>query len=228
MRVYFDSIMLRSPRLAQFFHEKCQASGSQASTRSYPSSRESLRSLRTKTHPLASNVRQAFRPRLNFVPSLLSKHSLRPFQRPWLLLSLLSMASIRLPHASPIPKNKRPRTTATWAKFIFGDKKSIGPNQLAGGTDYTQARIVSTLGDFLQPDSKTSFNEAAGSILALIPKNAPACAEVYNFGETCVELAEQIPYDHPSHQKFTRLLSYISRSPKFTEVSTLPVSLPWP
>lgn len=122
-------------------------------------------------------------------------------------------------------KNKPSRTAPTWTKSIFGAKKTVGLNQVTGGTAYSQATIVSILNDFLQPNSKVLLNEATESILALIPANAPSSAEVFNFGATCVELAEQIPYHHPSQQKFVRLLGLISRSPKVTEVSHVLVSL---
>lgn len=41
-----------------------------------------------------------------------------------------------------------------------------------------------------------------------------------------VELAEQIPYHHPSQLKFAQLLRYLSMSPKFMDKHPLTVSVP--
>lgn len=84
-----------------------------------------------------------------------------------------------------------------------------------GRTDYTEAKMATILRDFLQPDSKVSLHEISREILALIPANAVNNAEVGSFGEICVELAEQIPYDHPSQLKLAQLLHSLSHSPKF-------------
>ncbi|KAK1762555.1 hypothetical protein QBC33DRAFT_461266, partial [Phialemonium atrogriseum] len=84
-----------------------------------------------------------------------------------------------------------------------------------GRTEFTQHKVAAILKDFLQPDSKTSLESAAKSLLVLIPTNASEHAEVCSFGEICVELAEQIPYHHPSQLKLVQLLHYLSRSPKF-------------
>lgn len=93
----------------------------------------------------------------------------------------------------------------------------------AGGTDYSEARVAAILRDFLQPDTKLSVQEAAESLLVLIPANASNNAEVCSFGGICVELAEQIPYHHPSQLKLVQLLHYLSRSPKFMYKYTLTV-----
>ncbi|CAK7223815.1 hypothetical protein SCUCBS95973_005310 [Sporothrix curviconia] len=86
-----------------------------------------------------------------------------------------------------------------------------------GGTGYTDAKIAAILCDFLQPDTRLSHDEVIASILPLIPENATASAEVGSFSEMCVELAEQIPYQHPSQLKFAaQLLSQLGKSPKFT------------
>ncbi|KAI0479322.1 hypothetical protein GGR56DRAFT_634446 [Xylariaceae sp. FL0804] len=93
----------------------------------------------------------------------------------------------------------------------------------ASGTIYdTSARLAGILRNFLQPDSATSLDEAAGSILKLIPPNASHSTEVRIFGDYCVELADQIPYYHPSHLKLARLLQRLNISSKFTDKIPLP------
>lgn len=95
---------------------------------------------------------------------------------------------------------------------------------MAGGTEYSEARVAAILRDFLQPDTKLSLKDAAEALLVLIPTDASDYAEVFSFGEICVELAEQIPYRHPSQLKLTQLLHYVSRSPKFMYKYPLAVS----
>jgi hypothetical protein len=80
------------------------------------------------------------------------------------------------------------------------------------------------LRDFPQPDSRTSLNSASTSILALLPDQDPYGMPVWRLGELCIELAEQIPYSHPSQLKLklVRLLQQIGSSPKLmTNVSSM-------
>lgn len=88
-----------------------------------------------------------------------------------------------------------------WIRLLFSSGNPIPRNIWAGGTDYSETRVAAILRDFLQPDTKLSLQEAAKAILVLIPANASGYAEVCSFGEICVELAEQIPYHHPSQLK---------------------------
>lgn len=89
------------------------------------------------------------------------------------------------------------------------------------------------LHDFLQPDTASTLETTAQSILDLLPENAPYGHEVWIFGETCIEVAEQIPYHHPSQLKLAALLDYIGMSPKLGKidgsatVSTLCTSTFW-
>jgi hypothetical protein len=78
------------------------------------------------------------------------------------------------------------------------------------------------LRDFPQPDSRTSLNSASTSILALLPDQDPYGMPVWRLGELCIELAEQIPYSHPSQLKLVWLLQQIGPSPKLmTNVSSM-------
>jgi hypothetical protein len=106
-------------------------------------------------------------------------------------------------------------TALSRIQSVFTSDKTPLRNTLAGGTKFSEAKVAAVLRDFLQPDSKISLREAAGSIMNMVPDNAQENAEVYSFGEICVELAEQIPYYHSSQFKLAQLLQYISTSPKF-------------
>lgn len=111
---------------------------------------------------------------------------------------------------------KKINVAATWIKSALGQERPTLPrNVWTGKRECTETKVAGILRDFLQSDSKMSLKKAAESLLVLIPANAPAHAEVFFFGEIVVELAEQIPYDHPPHLKFAQFLRFISRSPKF-------------
>ncbi|PYI11091.1 hypothetical protein BO78DRAFT_382968 [Aspergillus sclerotiicarbonarius CBS 121057] len=56
------------------------------------------------------------------------------------------------------------------------------------------------LNDFLQPETETSL--------------APLSNEVYVVGEIVLELAQQIPYHHPSQVKLARVMEGLTTSPK--------------
>ncbi|KAH8898656.1 hypothetical protein GQ53DRAFT_836754 [Thozetella sp. PMI_491] len=107
------------------------------------------------------------------------------------------------------------KSLSPWIKSVFSSNKPLRRNVFVGGTDYSEAGVATILRDFLQPNTKLSPQDAAKSLLTLIPANAPGNAEVCSFGEICVELAEQIPYHHPSQLKFTQLLHVLAMSPKF-------------
>jgi len=71
------------------------------------------------------------------------------------------------------------------------------------------------LQNFLQPSSRLTIRDTAQSILALLPKNASGSTEVWNFGEICIEIAEQIPYYHPSQIKLAAVFEGLGKSSKF-------------
>lgn len=75
-------------------------------------------------------------------------------------------------------------------------------------------KTFALLRDFLQPDSNLRLESVARSIEDFLPENAPLSTEVWDFGESCIEVAEQIPYYHPSQLKLTGLLEYLANSPK--------------
>jgi hypothetical protein len=120
---------------------------------------------------------------------------------------------------------KQGKFPGCWTRSALSSSgKPLPRNVLAGGTNYSEAKVAAILRDFLQPDTKTSLQEAASFLLAPIPANASGHAEVCSFGGICVELAEQIPYHHPSQLKLVQLLHYLSRSPKFMDKYHITVS----
>lgn len=120
------------------------------------------------------------------------------------------------------PKRKEKGISAR-VRSVFSSNTPLLRTIPAGGTDYSEARVAAILRDFLQPDAELSLQEAAKSLLVLIPPNASGHAEVCSFGGICVELAEQIPYHHVSQLKLAQLLHYLSVSPKFKHKYSLTV-----
>lgn len=116
-----------------------------------------------------------------------------------------------------------PDTTRTepTTKSVFSSLKSKVRNETTayknvGTTAFSESKIFLILEDYLQPNSKTSLESAVQSILTLIPENASMSNEVYRVGQVFLELAEQIPYHHPSQIKLVRAVEELSRSAKFT------------
>ncbi|GIJ91228.1 hypothetical protein Asppvi_010193 [Aspergillus pseudoviridinutans] len=85
-----------------------------------------------------------------------------------------------------------------------------------GTTDYSQEKVFQILNDYFHPDTKTPLDSAVHSILALLPEKEPLSTEVWDVGVVVLQLAEQIPYHHPSQIKLARLMEELTRSPKFT------------
>ena len=74
------------------------------------------------------------------------------------------------------------------------------------GDDLLSDQAFDILRDTLQPDSETPLETAVQKIVALLPEGKPYSREVGVFLETCYELADQIPYSHPSMTKLTTLV----------------------
>ncbi|KAI9847730.1 MAG: hypothetical protein M1837_001978 [Sclerophora amabilis] len=86
--------------------------------------------------------------------------------------------------------------------------------------DILTEKTFHLLRGFLQPDTSLTLDSTAQSILDLLSPYAPHSTEVWVFGETCIELAEQIPYYHPSQLKFAELLEYLGQSAVFGQIDT--------
>ena len=92
--------------------------------------------------------------------------------------------------------------------------------------DPYEDKTFAILHDYLQPDTRLSLKSTANSILDLLPDNEPYSTTVYVFGGLCIELAEQIPYHHPSQLKLAELLRYIGMSTKLGKVTGSEVEMP--
>ena len=79
--------------------------------------------------------------------------------------------------------------------------------QLEGpGDDPLSDQVFDIVRDTLQPDSELDLETVAQRIEALLPEGKPYSREVGTFLETCYEVADQIPYSHPS---MTKLISLV-------------------
>jgi hypothetical protein len=74
------------------------------------------------------------------------------------------------------------------------------------GDDLLSDQAFDILRDTLQPDSESPLETAVQKIVALLPEGKPYSREVGVFLETCYEMADQIPYSHPSMTKLTNLV----------------------
>lgn len=105
---------------------------------------------------------------------------------------------------------------------------SLSPNEytqilMASSLNGTvlDVKLATTLNEFLQPQSEVPIHDVAQSILTHLPADKPYSDEGFAFATLVVEVAVQIPYQHPSHARLVRLLKYLTRSPKVVSRSTL-------
>ena len=91
-------------------------------------------------------------------------------------------------------------------KSRFGKTTTANSNQ----------KVFAVLRDFLQPDTAIPIKSAVKSILDLLPAEAAESDAIWSFGEVCLEIAEQIPYSHPSQIKLALLLEQMGQSHKLT------------
>ena len=91
-------------------------------------------------------------------------------------------------------------------------------------TDFRGTTFFKHLRDFLQPDTDKALWDTIDSILEIIPE-APLSSEVLIAGQISLEIAEQIPWDHPSQMRLAQVMQALATSPKISEgagtVSTL-------
>lgn len=128
----------------------------------------------------------------------------------WLDLNIDALKFPGVDNADKLEKNSR------WGLFMAKSRipTPSGDNGLASKCDDpTYYAIFLVLRDFLQPDTSTTVSEAVNAVMEAIsndPTNLPSLSAV------CFELAEQIPYQHSSHLKLSRLLWLVGRSSKWT------------
>lgn len=128
------------------------------------------------------------------------------------------MASLKLKlEGSEDPDIAQPKPKSLFSSLKSKLRNESHAYKTVGTTTFSESKVFLILQDYLQPDSKTSLESAVQSILSLIPENASLLTEVYYLGLVFLELAEQIPYDHPSQIKLARVVEELSRSAKLTE-----------
>ena len=88
-------------------------------------------------------------------------------------------------------------------------------------------KTFAILRDYLEPDTQLTLESTAGSILNLLPEKDPHHGiEVRSFSDLFIEMAEQIPYHHPSQLKLVELLAYIGMSEKLGTMSHSMIEVP--
>ena len=98
--------------------------------------------------------------------------------------------------------------------------KLMGPP----GVDHLDNRFSVVLRDFLQPTSALTLDAATQLTLDALPNDAAHSHESWSLAETCVELAEQIPYHHTSQLKLAALMENLLRSKKLLAIPVENVS----
>ncbi|KAI0418391.1 hypothetical protein F5X98DRAFT_337912 [Xylaria grammica] len=86
---------------------------------------------------------------------------------------------------------------------------------------FSLQHIFLILRAFLQSEPSVSFHSAASALINMLPED-PSSTETWEVGELFLELAEQIPYNHPSHVKLARLLEHIGPSVKLGQKTHIP------
>lgn len=84
------------------------------------------------------------------------------------------------------------------------DEKDVSVPKGILPTDYKTFLILQ---DFLQPKSTTNISDAIDRLIDVFPDG-----DMRFINSVSLELAEQIPYNHPSHAKLARLLWGMGRS----------------
>nr|POF06892.1 hypothetical protein CFP56_31516 [Quercus suber] len=81
------------------------------------------------------------------------------------------------------------------------------------GDDPIADQMFDILRETLQPDPKVSVDKAVAQIVELIPIKKYHSSELTMFLMTCLEIAEQIPYDHPAMVKLVTIIDLCLNSP---------------
>lgn len=122
----------------------------------------------------------------------------------------LKLEGFTEPEASS-PSTKSSVMSSLKSKLSHGTPPAY---KASGDSVYSSDKLFVILRDFLQPDSTMPLKSAVDRIADLLPDNAPLSTEVWDLGTVCFEVAEQIPYHHPSMQKLARLLEALGQSTK--------------
>jgi hypothetical protein len=105
--------------------------------------------------------------------------------------------------------------TSKFKKTSSGDEPSI-PRQFSP-SDY---KVFLILRDFLQPDSTVTLHDAVNRVLEVFPDQYHNLRPING---VCFELAEQVPYLHPSQHKLAAVLYSVGKNPRRIEKSRFKV-----
>jgi hypothetical protein len=101
-------------------------------------------------------------------------------------------------------------------KKMAGERLNLMPDE----PDYNDPLFLPTfeiLNKALQPDSGFSVEDAVSQLTALFSEGKPDSIEMGDFIGTCLEMAEAIPYTHPSMLKLVSILDLCLRSEQLPE-----------
>jgi hypothetical protein len=87
------------------------------------------------------------------------------------------------------------------------------------GDDGIADKVFEILRNVLQPDTDLSLNDAAQRIAESLPEGGSYSTEVGSFLWTYYELAQRIPYNHPSMIKLIALIDTCLNSPRLINES---------
>ena len=90
------------------------------------------------------------------------------------------------------------------------------------------SEVCSILRRFLQPSRTKSVQQTVKSIIKLLPDDASASNELMSINPVILNLADQIPYHHPSHIKLARVVEEICRWDKFIKANNKVRTFPYP
>ncbi|KAJ5349540.1 hypothetical protein N7541_007267 [Penicillium brevicompactum] len=82
-------------------------------------------------------------------------------------------------------------------------------------TDFRGTAVFRSLQDFLQPDTEQTLWETIETISTILP-DAPLSTEAYVVGGIFLEIAEQIPWHHPSQMKLAQVVQALTTSSKLS------------
>jgi len=84
------------------------------------------------------------------------------------------------------------------------------------GDDTLNDQVFGILQTTLQPDCPISLDTAVDQLVGLLPSGQTYTSEVTTFLCCCYEVAEQIPYSHPSMDRLVTIIYLSLNSATFT------------
>ena len=122
------------------------------------------------------------------------------------------------------PPTKSGRIT-TFLSRLTSSAKPAPP----GASRYSSRRVFRILRKVLQPESTITAEDAAGALASLLPpiaSTSDGSDELSSIMEVFLEIAWQIPYNHPSMIKLVRTVLCVLESNRSLRLSNELVSAP--